>query len=347
MSMASPSLAVLPTPPAGTAGWPWQFLQPQEKLQQELGPWPRVSIITPSYNQAEFLEKTIRSVLLQGYPDLEYIIIDGGSTDGSVEIIRKYEPWLAYWVSEPDRGQSEAINKGFRRTTGQVIAWLNSDDIYHPGVLHKAVWALEENRARLVCSRCRLVAPGGRLVGMYAPTVPVTTRSLIMTWESSYPSPPQPTVFFGRDVLDQTGLLDESLHYALDYEYWLRAIQHFSFCFVDDVWADYLVHPASKTGQGWRPFARETFEVGCRYWHVLKWEDRLRCRLAGWRRINAQHHLNDAYDAYRSGDVGQSWRSLRTAVWFDPFRLLHRGTLSFCLRLLSGPCNAQSDVRER
>jgi glycosyltransferase involved in cell wall biosynthesis len=104
-----------------------------------------VSIVTPSFNQAQFIEATIRSVLLQGYPNLEYIIIDGGSTDGSVEIIRKYEDSIAYWVSERDQGQSDAINKGFCRASGKILAWLNSDDLYLPGAITRAVGYLEEH----------------------------------------------------------------------------------------------------------------------------------------------------------------------------------------------------------
>src|SRR5262249_19241824 len=105
---------------------------------------------TPSFNQGQFLEETIRSVLLQGYPNLEYLIIDGGSTDRSVEIIKKYEPWLAYWVSEPDRGQSHAINKGFKRATGEILAWLNSDDIYLPCTLIKVCRVFLKQKADLV-----------------------------------------------------------------------------------------------------------------------------------------------------------------------------------------------------
>ena len=130
--MRCPTLAELP-PPAGKTGWPWaeESRQLPDTIQNET-PWPKVSIVTPSYNQGRFLEESIRSVLLQGYPDLEYIIIDGGSSDESVEIIKKYERWLAYWVSEPDRGQSHAINKGLERSTGQFFNWHNADDMLTP-----------------------------------------------------------------------------------------------------------------------------------------------------------------------------------------------------------------------
>lgn len=131
--MPSQTLNDLPVPPSGKNGWPWTEENPQILNTMPNGSlWPRISIVTPSFNQGQFLEATIRSVLLQGYPNLEYIIMDGGSTDGSVEIIRKYEPWLAYWVSTKDKGQYSAVNTGFELATGDIMAWLNADDLYCP-----------------------------------------------------------------------------------------------------------------------------------------------------------------------------------------------------------------------
>jgi len=133
--MCCPTLTELPPPPKGKTGWPWTEESEQlPNVMADGSPWPRISIVTPSYNQGEFIEETIRSILLQGYPDLEYIIIDGGSTDESVEIIEKYSPWLKYWVSEPDRGQAHAINKGFEHTSGSIGAYINSDDYYNRDV---------------------------------------------------------------------------------------------------------------------------------------------------------------------------------------------------------------------
>ena len=123
----------LPSPPIGKTGWPWtEQTQPTYTSVLEQCKWLRISIVTPSYNQGQFIEETIRSVLLQGYPNLEYIIIDGGSQDSSVEIIKKYEQYITYWVSEPDRGQSHALNKGFAKATGEIMAWLCADDFYLP-----------------------------------------------------------------------------------------------------------------------------------------------------------------------------------------------------------------------
>jgi glycosyltransferase involved in cell wall biosynthesis len=137
------TLFELPPPPAGKTGWPWTEETPALPAARSDGSaWPRITIVTPSYNQGQFIEETIRSVILQGYHDLEYIIIDGGSRDQSVEIIKQYEPWLTYWVSEQDRGQSHAINKGFDRSTGLILGWLNSDDVLLPNALATVAAAL-------------------------------------------------------------------------------------------------------------------------------------------------------------------------------------------------------------
>ena len=136
------TLKDLPPSPPEKTGWPWtEQTEPLPPRMPDGSEWPRISIVTPSYNQGEFIEETIRSVLLQGYPNLEYIIIDGGSKDNSIELIKKYEKYLAYLVSEPDKGQSHAINKGFRRATGVLVGWQNSDDFYHSGAFEAAAKA--------------------------------------------------------------------------------------------------------------------------------------------------------------------------------------------------------------
>jgi glycosyltransferase involved in cell wall biosynthesis len=129
------SLEQLPSPPHGKLGWPWNEETPPLPQSINGQPWPRISIVTPSFNQGQFLEETIRSILLQGYPNLEYVIMDGGSTDDSVEIIRKYQEHLSFWVSEKDAGQSDAINKGFARCSGELLNWINSDDVLMLGAL--------------------------------------------------------------------------------------------------------------------------------------------------------------------------------------------------------------------
>ncbi len=149
-----PRLDELPSPPAGKTGWPWTEESPQHSnTAPGIEPWPRISIVTPSYNQGKFIEETIRSVLLQGYPNLEYFVIDGGSTDNSIEIIRKYEKWLTYWVSEPDRGQAHAVNKGLERATSEIAAYLNSDDVYLRGCLSHVGGAYLKTRFDVLVGR--------------------------------------------------------------------------------------------------------------------------------------------------------------------------------------------------
>ena len=206
--------------------------------------WPRVSIVTPSYNQGQFIEETIRSVLLQGYPNLEYIIIDGGSTDGSVEMIRKYEPWLAYWVSEPDRGQSDAINKGWRWARGEILAWLNSDDVYRSGSIAMVVETfLTQPAVGCVYGHCDCINEEGLIIGKLGEWE-FNLRRLIRRCESPIP---QPATFVSRSALDAVGMLDQDLHYAMDYDLWIRIGLRFPIVRVPQTLAAFRVHTRSKS----------------------------------------------------------------------------------------------------
>jgi GT2 family glycosyltransferase len=180
-------------------------------------PWPRVTIVTPSYNQGRFLEETIRSVLLQGYPNLEYIVVDGGSTDESVDILRRYAPFLTYWVSEPDNGQSHAINKGLQRATGEILAYLNSDDLYSPNAIRTSVEFLHAHaESNLVYASARRIDAESVVREKVVP--PEFGLRLLLAKCFIR----QPTVFFHRRLVDRVGPFDESLDYGMDYDFWLR-----------------------------------------------------------------------------------------------------------------------------
>jgi glycosyltransferase involved in cell wall biosynthesis len=181
---------------------------------------PRITVITPSLNQAAFLERTIRSVLDQDYPELEYLVFDGGSTDGSVEILRRFGDHIAYWESVPDRGQSHAVNKGLERATGEIVGWINSDDYYLPGAFATAADAFAANpRAEWVCGACRYLHADGSLDVVWRPRLPRGPRS---AWAFEPWYVPQASSFWRRATLDRVGGLREDLHYAMDVELGLR-----------------------------------------------------------------------------------------------------------------------------
>lgn len=213
-------------------------------------PWPKISIVTPSYQQAEFLEETIRSVLLQGYPNLEYIVIDGGSSDGSVEIIRRYEPWLAYWASERDRGQAHALNKGWAKCTGAIWAWLNSDDVYLPGTFAKVIPIFRQAPAvKLVYGSAIFTDQDGRTLNLYPgwPLAPGLER--LKLWRGWFV--PQPSAFFDGGLVQQYGPLNEGLRYTFDCEWFLRVAQREESRCIDETLATYRLHARSKTGVGY------------------------------------------------------------------------------------------------
>ena len=208
---------------------------------------PRITIITPSYNQGEYIEQTISSVLDQDYPDLEYIVMDGGSTDQTLALLRKYEPKLI-WVSEADRGQSHAINKGMQRATGEVIGYLNSDDQLMPGALLKVGRYFQDHpQAFWVTGKCRTVNDAEKDIRK-----PITLYKNF--WLSTRSSAPlsvlnyvyQPATFWRREAMEKVGYFDESRYYAMDYDYWLRLRKHYRLWFLDETLACFRVHPASK-----------------------------------------------------------------------------------------------------
>jgi glycosyltransferase involved in cell wall biosynthesis len=206
---------------------------------------PRISVVTPSYNQGTFLEKTLCSVLDQGYPQLEYIVIDGGSSDDSVSIIKKYEKHLAYWVSEKDRGQSHAINKGFQHATGDIFAWLNSDDYYEPGALQTvADYASRFPDTGVFVGHGRKVNVSGEQVYYKEPGQ--LTFEEMCQWLSGG-NFMQPSCFFRREVWEQAGPLDESVHIALDVDLWLKMVKKAPFMKIDKLLSTATMHPDAKT----------------------------------------------------------------------------------------------------
>ena len=201
----------------------------------------RVTVVTPSFNQADFLEQTIQSVLGQGIPGLEYMVVDGGSTDGSVEIIRKYADRLAWWVSEKDRGQADAINKGFARATGEIIGWLNSDDLYQPGAIAAALEVFERHpEAGLVYGDVLSIDGGGQPINLMK-FQPYSLDDLMAFRIIS-----QPGVFMRRQVLEQAGRLDVQFHFMLDHHLWLRMVQVAGMVYLPRVQAAARFHSGAK-----------------------------------------------------------------------------------------------------
>jgi len=293
----------LPSPPPGRAGWPWTTAGEHET--ERPGPaapadltWPRITVITPSFNQADFLEETIRSVLLQAYPNLEYWVVDGGSTDGSLAIIQRYAPWLAGYVSEPDRGQSHAINKGLARATGAVLAWLNSDDTYEPGALaHIGQRFAAEPRAALIYGQAYLISRGGRRIGQ------AHARDYDRRWLLEQANCiPQPSAFFSRAAWLAAGPLDETLHFAMDYDLWLRLGNWGPVQYVPEFLSNQRIYPQAKTSSGDHRHYREVRQVILQHGG-----DGLPASFARWL---ADTHLPLACEAYRSGDLAAGCREL-------------------------------------
>jgi glycosyltransferase involved in cell wall biosynthesis len=204
---------------------------------------PLVSIVTPSFNQAAFLEETIQSVLEQDYENLEYIIVDGGSTDGSLEIIQKYAGRLANWISEPDRGQTDAINKGFARAQGEIFAWLNSDDTYQPGAISEAAdYLCNHPEAGMVYGDANLIDENGNVIGRFP-----ARQTDFSRLRRGYVHIPQQAAFFRADLWKQVGPLDPSFFFAMDYDLWVRLARQSALHYHPRLWANFRLHGDAKS----------------------------------------------------------------------------------------------------
>ena len=259
-----------------------------------------VSIITPSFNQARYLEATIQSVLSQDYAPIEYILIDGASTDGSVEIIRKYEDQLAYWVSEKDSGQAEAINKGLLRSKGEIVAWLNSDDYYLPTTISGVVKVFEENPdVVMVYGDMLAVDEQGQTINL------LKYKQLSLEDLLCFQIIGQPSVFFRRAALDQAGLLDTTLHFLLDQHLWIRIARQGKLLHVPQTLSAARYHAEAKNRAKAAEFGREAFRI-------LDWGKNqpglMEAVFGVERRARASAHRVDARYLL---DGGKSWLALK------------------------------------
>jgi GT2 family glycosyltransferase len=261
---------------------------------------PLVTIITPSFNQARYLEATIQSVLAQDYPHIEYILIDGASTDTSIEIVKKYKSKLAYWVSEKDSGQAEAINKGLVRATGEIIAWLNSDDYYLPNTISRVVQVFEENPdIIMVYGDMLAVDEQGQTINV------LKYKQLSLEDLLYFQIIGQPSVFFRRVALEQAGLLDTTFHFLLDHHLWIRIARQGKILHVPQTWSAARYHAEAKNRAKAAEFGREAFRI-------LDWAkkrpDLMEAVISVERRARASAHRVDARYLL---DGGQPWPALK------------------------------------
>ncbi len=243
---------------------------------------PLVSIVTPSFNQAAFLEETICSVLDQDYEHLEYIIVDGGSTDGSLDIIQKYADRLAWWVSEPDKGQTDAINKGFAKSRGDILAWLNSDDTYREGAISEAAAYLEAHpEVGAVYGDSNLINEQGAVIGKF-PARQTDYQRLMR----GYVHIPQQATFFRGDLWRKVGPLDPSFFFAMDYDLWVRLAKESQLKYHPRLWANFRLHGDAKSVESddrcWPEMVRVHQREGGRKISRLTLKAKLRPLIYGW-----------------------------------------------------------------
>ena len=262
-----PTLSDLPPPPPGRSGWPWtEAPGPLPPVAPSGRPWPRISLVTPSYNQAEYVEETVRSVLLQGYPALEYVVLDGASTDGAAAVVERYGPWLTDWRSRPDRGQTDAIQQGLDRATGALWNWLNSDDYYEPGALRAVAEAYDRDPTATAYAGAQTFVGDHPLAGRQMRPFDGLEDLLLIrrrTDETGVGVTPQPALFLRTGAVRRAGGLDASLRYPMDLDLYLRVASEpgFRVVHLGRSLARFRLHPESKTLADQDAFDREVSRV--------------------------------------------------------------------------------------
>jgi glycosyltransferase involved in cell wall biosynthesis len=298
---------------------------------------PLISIITPSYNQGDFIEETIQSVLSQNYPNLEYIIIDGGSTDNTVDIIKKYESQITYWVSEPDRGQSDAINKGLKLATGDIWAYINSDDIYQPETLHKvAEQFISDPNIHWVTGHAEYMDQSGQFVESLVPAPFTNFRDTLIRWESPRSVAIQVSNFMSVQILRKYGFLDESLHYCMDAEFGMRILADgITPIIIPEVLAKARLHSGSKTvsQRNSNLFLKEDLEIARRFLRKLSRQERsyVERKLA---ECEYFLELSKISEFHRTGEPSKFLNQTLSMLIQHPSYLFHRATWGMFRRVL-------------
>ncbi len=291
----------------------------------------KITIITPSLNQGVYLESTIRSILDQNYPNLEYFVIDGGSTDASVDIIKKYEDQIDYWVSEKDHGQSDAINKGIRRATGNIITWVNSDDMLQPGILSKITKYFNDRDVGLIFGKT--ISFGDNMLEKISNYDLYDFDAKLLGCVAF----PQPASFFRASILEEQGLLDESLHYGMDYDLFVRIALNYQIRPIDEIVSLNRYHPESKSIANTFNFALDWAKVFSRLLRSFDFTEELVLELKA---LKIYHEGCDYYKTgreYNKSDLQRAYLYFlqeQAQLYYSSYRMTEARAIVDCIRQL-------------
>lgn len=310
MDYSDIALRDLPKPPTGKHGWPWDdsFGFPRQELGH--GTSPKVVIVTPSFNQAIFIEETIRSVILQGYSNLEYWVMDGGSTDGTKDVLEKYTPWLTGWKSGPDQGQTDAINKVWSSISGEFYGWINSDDMFAQGALHHLVSYFKEHpEVGYVYGDLEIINEESEITGLRS-NRPFDFLQLVK--EAGWIS--QPGSLISGKALEQIGLLDSELRLQMDLDLWFRAGLYYKFGHIAKPLARYRKHAFTKTKTQQSRAAYEIIYIYRKLFDTINLPKEMR-EVEPYAFASA--HLYAAYRLLNAGDFQAALAEIWSAVESD------------------------------